>query len=182
MQRREYQVAGQSRFDRNFSGLLIACFTDEDHIRILPQEGAKNAGEIEPNLFVRLDLAEAGEIVLNRIFSRRDVDLVGVDFVQRTVERGRLTGTRRPCDVDDAVRLVDHPAQLVDGRLMNNDFVQRQQRSALVQDTHHDLFTELGGYRGNAEIDAAIIDLDGNTAVLGKPAFGNIQFGKNLEA
>ena len=58
MQRREHQVTGERRFDGNLRGFLVARFTDENHVRILAQESAQDAREIQPDIFVRLDLAE----------------------------------------------------------------------------------------------------------------------------
>ena len=94
---------------------------------------------------MRLDLAETGQVVFNRIFSRRNVDFRRIDFVERTVQRRRLTRTRRTCNVDNSVGLIDHPSQLLDGRAMDNDFVQREQVAALVENTHDDLLAKFRG-------------------------------------
>ena len=60
MQRREHKVAGERRFHGNLRCFLVARFTDEDDVGILPQEGAKNTRKIEPDILVRLDLAKSG--------------------------------------------------------------------------------------------------------------------------
>jgi hypothetical protein len=56
MQRRENEVACESGFDGDLRRFLIARFTDQNHIRILAQEGAKDQREIEPDILVCLDL------------------------------------------------------------------------------------------------------------------------------
>ena len=130
VQRREHKMARKRRFNRNLCRFLVASFTDEDHIGILPQECAQDAGEVEPDVFVRLHLAKARQIVFDRIFRRGDVDFRRVDLVQRTVKRCGLPGTRRARDVDDAVGLVDHPPELLHCRPMQDELVERQQRCA----------------------------------------------------
>ena len=75
VQGREDQMAGERGFDGNLSRFLVTRFTDENDVRILAEECAKDSGKIEPDVFVRLNLAEAREIVFNRVLGGRDVDL-----------------------------------------------------------------------------------------------------------
>ena len=67
-------MAGECGFDRNLCRFLIACFTDEDHVGILAEECTQNSGKIQTDIFMRLHLAQPGEVVFDRVFSRRDVD------------------------------------------------------------------------------------------------------------
>ena len=119
-------MSGQRGFDGDLRGFHVARFTDENDVGILPQKCAKDAREIQPDILVRLDLAQAGKIVFNRIFGGGNVDFRRIDFVQRAVQRGRLTRSRRSGDIDDAVGLIDHPSQLLDRRRMDNDLIERQ--------------------------------------------------------
>ena len=75
------QVAGQSSFDRNLRGFLIARFADQNDIGILTEECAQDAREIESNVLVGLHLTKAGEIVFDGILGSRNVDLAGIDFI-----------------------------------------------------------------------------------------------------
>jgi len=75
-------MACQRGFYGDLSGFLVSRFSDENHIRILPEEGAKDAGKIESNIFVCLHLAKAGEILFDGIFGCRDVDFRRIDFIQ----------------------------------------------------------------------------------------------------
>ena len=93
---------------------------------------------------MRLDLAQAGQVVFDRIFSRRNIDVGRIDLIQRAVQRGRLSRTCGAGDVDNPVRLSDHRAQLFDSWTVQDDLVQGQEVAALVQNTHDDLLAELG--------------------------------------
>ena len=83
MQCCENEVARQRSFDRDFCCFLVARFTDEDDVRILPQEGSEDAREVESDIFMRLDLAQTRQIVFNRVFSGRNVDTGIVNLRQR---------------------------------------------------------------------------------------------------
>jgi len=43
-------VAGQRRLGGDLGSLQIADFADEDHIRILPQQGSKDRGELQVDM------------------------------------------------------------------------------------------------------------------------------------
>ena len=49
MQGGQHQVAGQRRLDGDTRGFQVTHFADHDHIRILTNDGAQGAGEIEAN-------------------------------------------------------------------------------------------------------------------------------------
>jgi len=47
-------MAGETCLHRDLRGFEIADFTDHDHVRVLTQDGAQGAGEIQ--LDARIDL------------------------------------------------------------------------------------------------------------------------------
>jgi hypothetical protein len=51
---------------------------------------------------------------------------------------------------------------------MQDELVDRQQRCASVEDTHHELFAELCRHRRDAEVDTAVVDLDRDASILGR--------------
>ena len=57
MERCEYEVAGQRGFDSNLCGFLVARFTNQNHVRVLPEKCPEDAREIKSDIAVRLDLA-----------------------------------------------------------------------------------------------------------------------------
>ncbi len=86
---------------------MIAHLAHQDDIRGLPQHGADNLREVEPDVVPHLDLVDARQVVLDRVFGRDDLAVGPVQLVQRGVERGRLARAGRARDQDDAVRPAD---------------------------------------------------------------------------
>ena len=103
----EHEVTGEGGLHGDLRRLLVSDLTDHHHVGILSQDGAQAAGEGHVDLGVHLGLADAVEVVLDRIFDGHDIAAVIVDARERSVKGGGLTGTGRPGDQDDAVGLVD---------------------------------------------------------------------------
>ena len=57
--RREHEVTGERRVDRDLDRLLVADLADHDDVRILPEEGAERAREREPDLRLDVHLVDA---------------------------------------------------------------------------------------------------------------------------
>ncbi len=76
---REHQVPGEGRLDGNFGSLLVADFAHQDHIGVLPHDGTQPLGKGQFDLGIDLDLADAFDLVFNRIFNGDDVDARFVD-------------------------------------------------------------------------------------------------------
>src|SRR5690606_606833 len=105
VQRREHEVTGEGRLDRDLGRLLVADLTEQDHVRVGTQDRAQRRGAGEAGLDVHLHLVDAGDAVLDRVLDRDDVDLGTRDLVERRVQRGRLARARGAGDEDHAVRL-----------------------------------------------------------------------------
>ena len=73
VQRAEHHVPGQRRLDRHLGRFQVADFADQDHVRVVPQDRPQGAGERQADLRVRLDLADAGLMVLDRVLDRDDL-------------------------------------------------------------------------------------------------------------
>ena len=71
----EHQVAGEGGPDGDLGRLQVARLADEDHVGVLPQEGAEDPGERPPDVFADLDLVDALQVVLDRILGGHDVVL-----------------------------------------------------------------------------------------------------------
>ncbi len=52
----------------------------------------------------------------------------------------------------------------------------------MVQDADHDVLAVRGGQRGNAHVDAAIVDHQPDPPVLGTPTLGDVHVGHDLQA
>ena len=84
-------MARQRRLNAHLGRLGVSHLTHQNHIRRLPQHCPNDPSEIEPDLMLDLDLIDAGKVVLDRIFRRDDLGVRAVEFVERGVERGRLS-------------------------------------------------------------------------------------------
>jgi hypothetical protein len=79
-------VTGQRRLHRDLGGFEVADFAHHHHVRILAQDGAQAAGEGHVHLGVDLGLADAVDVVLDRVLDRHDVARVVVDLGERRIE------------------------------------------------------------------------------------------------
>src|SRR5262249_23255818 len=104
------------------------------------------------------------------------------DFRKRTVQRRRLSRSGRTGHVNDPVRLVNHPSQLLDSRPVDNQLVERQQCSGLVQDAHDDFFAKLRRDLRHTEIDLTTVHFNGNATILRQAQLRDIQSRKDLES
>ena len=73
--RRQHEVAGDRRLQRDVRRLGVAHLTEHDDVRVLPQQGAEHAAEGQADLLLDGGLIDAGQLVLDRIFDGRDVAL-----------------------------------------------------------------------------------------------------------
>ncbi len=106
VQRREDEVTRERRFDADRSGLVIAHFTDHDHVGIGAQERAHRRREREVDLRLHLHLSQSFLRDFHRIFRRPDLHVLGVDEAESGVERRGFAGTGRTDDETDAVRFL----------------------------------------------------------------------------
>ena len=67
VQRGQHQMPGQRRLHGDLRGLQVADFADHDHVRILAQDRAQQAGEGQADLRLDLDLVDAAQLVLDRV-------------------------------------------------------------------------------------------------------------------
>jgi len=84
-------VAGERGAHRDVGGFGVADFADQDHVRVVAQDGAQHAGEGEADPAVDLDLADAAHLILDRIFHGDDLGAGLVEARQQRVERGGLS-------------------------------------------------------------------------------------------
>src|SRR6185503_12893925 len=109
---REYQMARQRGLNGYLRSFGVADFTDHYLVRVVTQYAAKTASEGQPLLLVDGNLRDALKLILDRVFDGDDLVFFVLDLVQRAVERGRFTRTRRPGHQHHAVRLCDELAEL----------------------------------------------------------------------
>ncbi|MNN53717.1 hypothetical protein D3C81_1684890 [compost metagenome] len=73
MQGGQHQVAGQRGLHRDVRSLPVTDFAHHDHVRVLAQDGAQATGEGHVDLGVHLGLADAGQVILDRVLDGEDI-------------------------------------------------------------------------------------------------------------
>ena len=181
VQRREDEMARECRAHGDLRGLQIARLTDENHVRVLAQEGAQHHRERAADAVVDLDLVDAFEVVFDRILGGHDVVVRRVDRRDRRVERRRLAGACRAGDQHHAVRLVDRVTELLVAPRVEAELGHVELQRLFVEDAEHRLLAEDRRQDRDAEVDllGAVAQLD--AAVLRQPALRDIEVGHDLQ-
>ena len=68
-------MTGQRCLHRDLRGFLITNFTDENDVRVMAQDRAQAARECKAGFFIDLDLIDAFELILDRVFNGDDFAL-----------------------------------------------------------------------------------------------------------
>ncbi len=92
------EVAGERRLDGNPRRLGIAHLPDENDIRVLPKQRSKDRRKGSSCLRVHLDLRDAVEVILDRVFDGHDVHMIRSASIERAVEGRALA---RACGASD---------------------------------------------------------------------------------
>ena len=98
-------MAGQRRLYGDLGGLGVTDLADHDDVGVLSHDRAQSVRESQPNLRFDVNLIDAAKLIFHRIFDGNNLLTRIVDFLQRTVKRGRLAATGRPGDQDHAMGL-----------------------------------------------------------------------------
>src|SRR5690606_8608822 len=133
----EHEVTGERRLDGDLRRLEIADLADEDHVRVLAEEGAQRRSEGQADLRLARDLVDPLHLVLDRVLGPQDRQGGVVALVPRGVGRGRLAGGGGGGDQRDPVRAVDELADDLALGGFEADLREAQQDVALVGQTHH---------------------------------------------
>jgi len=99
-------VPGQRRFHRDLRGLAVPDLADHHDVRVLTQDRAQGIGKAQPDLLSDRHLVDASDLELHRVLHRDDVVFRIVEFVEHRIQRGGLSGTRRPRHQNQPMRRV----------------------------------------------------------------------------
>ena len=176
------QVAGQGCLYADGGGLMVAHLADHDDIRVGPKKSPHDPGKIQADFGFAFDLPQSRLSDFHRVLGRPDFDSRFVDMTQHGVQGGGLAGTGG----------TDHQNQAVGlgGDFFNDaqiPFVQPHavnvHGAGFGQDAQHRIFEPAGGGEGGQpkfkRLDPFSLEFD--FAVLGQPAFGNVQTAHDLE-
>ena len=88
----------------HLGGFEVAHLADQYDVRVLTHDRAKGAGECQTDFRHYLYLADAWHLVLDRVLDGHDVDLFGIEFSERGIQRCCFPTARRSGKKHDAVR------------------------------------------------------------------------------
>src|SRR5690554_2727018 len=141
----KHQVPRLGSFNGNGGGVQVPNFTNHHDIRVLPQEGAQGSGEVQAHFGVHVDLVDAFQVDLHRVFCRGNVALRRVENVQACIQGNGLTAPR-------GAGYQDHPLGLGQGFqvkffliLFISQGINAQFGAAGVENPQYDFLSPQGG-------------------------------------
>src|SRR5580700_3120629 len=153
MDGRQHEMTGQRRLHGNLHGFEIADLADHYDVGVLPQDRAQQAGEIEPDLRLYLDLIDARQLILDRVFDGYDVARHRVQLQEAGVERRRLAAAGWPGHQYHTVRQIERafdPLPNVGGQA---ELCEVELDGGAVEDAQDDLLAVQRRDRRNPKVD-----------------------------
>src|SRR5438105_869669 len=175
-------MAGQRRLDRDLHGFEIPDLADHDDVRVLPQDGAPQACEMEPHLRLHLDLVDAVQLILHQVLDGDDIAGDRVQLQEAGIERGGLAAASRAGHQHHAVRQIERALDPLPDVVRQTELCKVELDGGAVEDAQDDLFAVQRRDRRNPEIDLMAAHRQLDTAVLRQSAFGNVEPCHDLDA
>ena len=141
----------------------------------------KRLRETEIDLWKQLNLTGVGELVLNRVFDRDDIDVFFLYGLQCGVERRCFAGTGRPSHQNNAVAAPDQVEKTGLVRRFESNVFNRAQSSAFVEHANHDAFAVLHRNDRHPQIDHFFCNLQANATVLWQPPLSDVERRQNFD-
>ena len=177
----QHQVTGQRGLHGDLGGFLVADFADHHHVRVLPQDGAQTTGEGHLDLAVDLGLADAFEVVFDRVFNGEDVARAVIQADQAGVKGGGFTRAGGAGHQNDAVGFLHRRFHQAAVALAHAQVLQGQAPGLFIQQTQHHPLAVGRRQGGDADIHFAAADLERDAPVLGHALLGDVQLGHDLD-
>lgn len=98
---------------RDGGRLAVPGLPDHNDIRILPQQGAQPAVEGQARQGIDLHLGHAADMAFHRILDRRNVDRAADQLLKGEIQSGGLPAAGRPCQIYDAVGILQHTLEFL---------------------------------------------------------------------
>ena len=182
VQRGEDQMARGGGVHAHLRRLVIPHLAHHDDIGIGPEKGAHGVAEIETDLVVDLNLTDPLLGDLHGILHRPDLDVGTVEHVQGGMGRGGLSRTGGTHEQDQAVRFFQDRLEPLQGLRRHLEFIEDQDFPPREDPQNHVLHIALGGNGGHPQFDlSGVRDFVFDLPVLGKPPFGDIEVGHDLD-
>ena len=162
----EDEVAGHGGADGHLGGLGVADFADEDDIGVLAEEGGEGGDEGDVEFGVDLDLGDVVEFEFDGVFDGDDVEGAGVHFLDDGIDGSGFAGAGGSADDEHAGFLLGAFADLFEDVGVHAEASEAFGGEVFVEEAEDDFVAEGAGCDGDAEVHAAVGELDGEAAVL----------------
>ena len=182
VQGRQHQVTGHGAAQADFDRLLIAHLPHQQDVRVLPQGGPQYGGKIQTDLRVDLNLVDARQAVLHRVFDRDHLVSGLIQLGEGSVQGGGLAAPGGTGDHYHAVRAPQLTTETLQQQLRHPGVVQRQQARRLIQQTHDHGFAVLHRHGRHPHVDLMTPDPHVEPAILRQPLLGDVETRQQLQA
>ena len=137
--------------------------------------------KVMPILAFDLTLVHAGQVVLDGVFGRDDLDVGPVELVERGVERGRLARAGRAGHEQDPVGTFDQLLEPGEVLVAEPEVLEPDLDVVAVEDPHDDRLTMAGWYDADPHVDVFAGDQDLDSSVLGPAFLGDVDEAHDLD-
>ncbi len=156
-------------------GFLVADLAHHDDVGILPERGSQDPGKVEPDPWVDLDLADAGQPVFDGILDRDDFDGWVIDRVQDRIQGRRLTATRRSRDEQHAGRPCDERLETGEEVGGKPQLIKTDEVVSWIQQPHDDTLAVGRGEGGKSDIESPLFDPETEASVLWQSTLRDVE-------
>ena len=134
-------MSGNGSSYRNGCRLRITCFTDQNNIRILPQQCPQSALKGQSRHGIDLHLIHAFDILLHGILNGCYIHLPFCQRFQNHIQCCCFTASGRSCNIDDSMRHLHHTTHFRIIIRIHAVLLFIQNRRIAVQKTQNSFFT-----------------------------------------
>ena len=169
VKRRGDQVPGERGLHHHGGRFLVAGFSDQDDLGILPEDGPQGAGEVQSCPLVDLNLNEPGTVELDGVFYGVDVAVRCVEFRQEGVQQRRLSGPRGTGHREDAGGTIDEACAQTLHRVVVQSARFEIEILRLSEDPNHEALRLARGKGADPQVVVSISEDDAGPSVLWLP-------------
>ena len=138
--------------------------------------------KLSPICRLYLDLVDAGQLILDRIFDSYDIARHGVQLQEARIKRRRLAAAGRPGHQNHAVWQIEGAFDPFSDIGRQTELCVVELDSGPVENAQDNLFAVQRGDRRHPEIDLVAAHRQLDSAVLRQPALGNVEPRHDLDA